>query len=122
MSDIVERLRQFADDDVDETARDGTLEAADIRRWSALMREAKVEIERLRAGGCARDQHTTQFCGELRAAVKAENEACALAVEGCDALGPDFTDAELTSEGYIARKKVKQCAAAIRARMEAQHD
>ncbi len=83
MTDIVERLRQFADHDVNETARDGTLEAADIRLWSAMMREAANEIERLRAGGCARDQHTTQFCGELRAAVKAENEACQKIADEC---------------------------------------
>ena len=35
--------------------------------------EMQVEITRLceqfrRAGGCARDQHTTQYCGELQAA------------------------------------------------------
>ena len=29
---------------------------------------AQAEITRLRAGGCARDQHTTQYCGELQAA------------------------------------------------------
>jgi hypothetical protein len=29
-----------------------------------LMREAADEIERLRKGGCARDQTTTQYCAE----------------------------------------------------------
>ncbi len=27
--------------------------------------ELQAEITRLRAGGCARDQHTTQYCGEM---------------------------------------------------------
>lgn len=46
--DIVNRLLRLADADVDETARDGTLEPNDIRRWGALMREAADEIARLR--------------------------------------------------------------------------
>ena len=29
-----------------------------------ICREAADEIERLRAGGCTRDQNTTQFCAE----------------------------------------------------------
>lgn len=48
MSDIAAKLRQWADADVDETARDGTLEANDIRKWGEMMREAADEIERLR--------------------------------------------------------------------------
>ena len=35
--------------------------------------EAAAEIERLRAGGCARDQGTTQYCAEA-AKLAAENE------------------------------------------------
>jgi hypothetical protein len=31
------------------------------------MREAAAEIERLRAGGCARNQGTTQYCAEAAA-------------------------------------------------------
>ena len=31
--------------------------------------EQRDEITRLRAGGCARDQHTTQYCGEMQALV-----------------------------------------------------
>lgn len=34
-----------------------------------------TEVERLREGGCARDQHTTQFCGE---AVVLQDEVRAL--------------------------------------------
>lgn len=37
-----------------------------------LMAAAADEIERLRAGGCARDQTTTQFCAEA-AVLQAEN-------------------------------------------------
>lgn len=32
--------------------------------FRAICREAAEEIQRLRAGGCARDQKTTQFCAE----------------------------------------------------------
>ena len=35
-----------------------------MREMSQLWIAAADEIERLRAGGCARDQKTTQFCAE----------------------------------------------------------
>lgn len=38
-----------------------------------MFTEAADEIERLRAGGCARDQRTTQFCAEA-AAMQSEIE------------------------------------------------
>lgn len=38
-----------------------------------LTKELRAEIERLRAGGCARDQTTTQYCAEA-ARLAAENE------------------------------------------------
>lgn len=50
MDDIVTRLRVWSESDSDECISD--------------MREAADEIERLRKGGCARDQNTTQFCAE----------------------------------------------------------
>lgn len=55
MSDIVERLRGDAD----------VFELAHAPHHLVLhMRAAADEIERLRAGGCARDQRTTQYCVE----------------------------------------------------------
>lgn len=42
--------------------------------------EAADEIERLRAGGCARDQRLTQYCAEA-AAMQAELAACRIAYE-----------------------------------------
>lgn len=55
MSDIAERLRGLAD----------LFEAGDAPRHIVLhMRAGADEIERLRAGGCARDQGTTQYCAE----------------------------------------------------------
>jgi hypothetical protein len=55
MSDIVERLRGFAD----------VFEAQQAPHNLVLhVRAAADEIERLRAGGCARDQGTTQYCAE----------------------------------------------------------
>lgn len=56
MSDIAERLRGLAD----------LFEAGDAPRHLVLhMRAGADEIERLRAGGCARDQGTTQYCAEV---------------------------------------------------------
>ncbi len=49
----VENLRKHAADDHD-----------NIRLIMAQRDEARAEVERLKAGGCARDQKTTQFCFE----------------------------------------------------------
>lgn len=55
MSDIVERLRDTAD----------AFELAHAPHHLVLhFRAAADEITRLRAGGCARDQGTTQYCVE----------------------------------------------------------
>ena len=73
----------------------------------ALERFAAIVEKHLIASGyrkCAEGQRTTQFCGQLEAAVLAENEACAKACEATD----DGTPYNLTSE----------CAAAIRARRQ----
>ena len=43
-------------------------------------REAVEEIKRLRAGGCARDQSTTQYCAEA-ARLAVENERLRAALE-----------------------------------------
>ena len=49
-------------------ARIEELEAVVVEdgKW---MKGAQAEITRLRAGGCAREQGTTQYCGELQAMV-----------------------------------------------------
>lgn len=48
VSDLVLKLRQWADRDVHETWRDGSLEPNDILLWAQMMRDAADEIERLR--------------------------------------------------------------------------
>lgn len=70
MTDIVERLRIPLTGDIRD---DGSLGLINSER-----EEAAAEIERLRAGGCARDQRLTQYCAELTEAVMAEREACAI--------------------------------------------
>jgi hypothetical protein len=41
---------------------------------NAARLKAEAEVERLRAGGCARDQRTTQWCAEAEA-LRAERDA-----------------------------------------------
>ena len=55
MSDIVERLRIYASQFEDQHAPE---------QIALALRAGADEIERLRAGGCARDQGTTQYCAE----------------------------------------------------------
>jgi hypothetical protein len=62
MNDIVERLRFRADENYEM-----------LGNIHEPLLEAAAEIERLRAGGCARDQGTTQYCAEA-AKLAAENE------------------------------------------------
>ena len=50
--------------------------AAILDRQAAEITELRAEVERLRAGGCARDQSTTQYCAEA-AALAAEVERLA---------------------------------------------
>lgn len=95
MTDIVERLRGYDEYPVP----------------FDLLKMAADEIERLRAGGCARDQNTAQFCAELRAAVAAENEACAKEMESLARVN--------ANRGYVTAFRIfSDAAAVIRARME----
>ena len=71
MSDIVERLRGEA-----RIFRKHDLPPA----VKLLTCEAAAEIARLRAGGCARDQGTTQYCAEA-AKLAVENEKLRAALE-----------------------------------------
>lgn len=82
MTDIVERLLQLAERERPYGSLPDTLEeaAAEISRLRVAIGEtlleredARAEVERLRAGGCARDQGTTQYCAEA-AKLAAENE------------------------------------------------
>jgi len=56
-ADIVARLRILWTSCTDRINNERTEAADEIERLRA-------EVERLRAGGCARDQTTTQFCAE----------------------------------------------------------
>jgi hypothetical protein len=49
-----------------------SFKAAGLRSLAAERDALRVEVERLKAGGCARDQGTTQFCAEA-VALQAEN-------------------------------------------------
>ena len=54
--------------------------AAALRSLAAERDALKAEVERLKSGGCARDQSTTQFCAEA-VALKAENEKLRAALQ-----------------------------------------
>jgi hypothetical protein len=55
------------------------------QNMTIALREAAKELDRLQAGGCARDQSTTQYCAEAARLVK-ENERLRAALEmfACD--------------------------------------
>ena len=53
------------------------------QNMTIALREAAKELDRLYAGGCARDQGTTQYCAEA-AALAEENERLRAALEGND--------------------------------------
>ena len=60
---------------------DGFTERATAIRSLAAERDAlQAEVERLKAGGCARGQSTTQFCAEA-VALQAENVRLREAIE-----------------------------------------
>lgn len=80
MTDIIDRLRGLAD----------VFEAQQAPHNLVLhMRAGADEIARLRAGGCARDQGTTQYCAEA-ARLAAENERLRTALR----------DARVSVEGW----------------------
>jgi len=85
MSDIVERLRsgtgdglrawdwmREAADEIERLQVESAKLAASNHAYLSNYQEARGEIERLRAGGCARDQTTTQYCAEA-VALQSEN-------------------------------------------------
>ena len=74
------------------------------QNMTIALREAAKEIERLRAGGCARDQSTTQYCAEAARLAQA-NERLRAALEkiaGCKT----FSDREYML--CIARAALKE--------------
>ena len=83
-------------------------QADNILHFAAII--AAVERERMKSEGwrqCAERQRTTQFCGLLEDAVKAEREACALMAQAFGRNGYDFTgDLEL-HEAIRARGESK---------------
>jgi cell division protein FtsB len=61
---------------------------------------AKAEIARLRAGGCARDQSTTQYCAEA-AKLAAENERLRAALK-------NIRELNFTSDGWAHSDMIEQ--------------
>lgn len=78
------------------TDRNRALAAEDEADW------LRAEIERLRAGGCARDQTTTQYCAEA-ARLAAENERLRTALEWY-ASSEAWTMNQLEGDGDYGRR------------------
>ena len=99
-------------DDIIRMAREAGLEIVHftstpeaIERFAALV-AAEKEEQMTRDGyrKCAEGQRTTQFCGLLDAAVKAEREACA---KVCYEAAPSL-DGQLCAEAIRARGEQEQ--------------
>lgn len=102
MSDFAKTLARIGEiEDAYKIAPDQpNLLAACLRLFPAF-RAASAEIERLRAGGCARNQTTTQFCAEavdaiarVESAIRADEaakriEECARVAERLNGWGGD---------------------------------
>ena len=81
---------------------------------STLERFAALIEEHLKSQGyrqCAKGQRTTQFCGMLQEAVKAEREACA---KVCDKMWHEWLNSPIENEPN--KPDAEDCAEAIRAR------
>ena len=83
-----------------------------LERFAALV-AAEKEQQMIRDGWrqCAEGQRTTQHCGLLDAAVRAEREACVIA---CEKISESLYSYDNIAEGRAAQ----DCAKAIRARGE----
>ena len=84
----------------------------ELERFAALVAAAKGQ-QMIHDGyrKCAEGQRTTQYCGLLDAAVKAEREACVIA---CEKISESLYSYDNIAEGRAAQ----DCAKAIRARGE----
>lgn len=118
-------------DDIIRMAREAGFVDSSFCRWSAYSDDlerffhkayaagAAAERESMTKDGwrrCAVNQRTTQFCGMLEDAVKAEREACAKVCEAQEnkIVKSHPARVEFDPNSYMA----KFCAAAIRARGE----
>ena len=110
-------------DDILRMAKEAGLAPASFCRWSAYSDDlerfvtlvaAEKEQQMIRDGWrkCAEGQRTTQHCGLLDAAVKAERKACVIA---CEKISESLYSYDNITEGRAAQ----DCANAIRARGEA---
>ena len=99
-------------DDIIRMAKEAGLTLSSFCRWSAYSDDlerfaalvaAEKEQQMIRDGWrqCAKGQRTTQFCGLLDAAVKAEREACAKVAEE-QADSPALTSLEQYRARFIA--------------------
>ena len=86
--------------DTIKSLREKTQYWPDNAERDAVIKYQKEEIERLRAGGCARDQSTTQYCAEA-ARLAAENERLRAALERV-AFGKYHWEADAQEEARAA--------------------
>jgi hypothetical protein len=107
--DIANWLRMYAQQFEDQHAP---------QNMTIALREAAKELDRLYAGGCARDQGTTQYCAEA-ARLAVENERLRVALRGAYEVyaGSDGFIPETAAEGYqqqIIKQMVDCISAALK--------
>ena len=86
---------------------------------SRLRRDGSTATEATKEAADAIEQlcEMLETCWEkYETAITFERESCAVVAEECDTMGSGFRDNELSVEDYVVRQKVRQIAAAIRAR------
>ncbi len=105
MTDIVERLRK---------REQGEPDAIN----AILFAQAADEIERLRAGGCARDQRTTQWCAEavaLRAELETVSEKLMIACTDNAGMRADLADCRMQLDASCNAEELRQARAELAA-------
>lgn len=80
-----------------------------VATLAAVIKErdaALAEVARLKAGGCARDQHTTQYCADLEACVR-ERDAMRAVVDAARSVVSDWGVGGFLQEALNAYDAVK---------------
>lgn len=106
MTEQERQLVQMLRDDAGPIRPNGFLDAADV------IERLAAEVERLRAGGCARDQRTTQYCAEavrlqaeIERLIRERDAARRQVCEMCEANGDFAAERQAEMRGWNCFKE-----------------